>query len=67
VWVLTDTHPGNTTQTVGLAQALGWSYETKALRFTPLIHLHDILFGAFGATRLGLATRAIGAARPAVA
>jgi len=54
VWVLTDTHPGNTTQTVGLAQALGWSYETKALRFTPFIHLHDILFGAFGATRLGL-------------
>ena len=54
VWVLTDTHPGNTTQSVGLAQALGWSYELKALRFTPLIHLHDALLGAFGATRLGL-------------
>ena len=54
VWLLTDNHPGNTTQSVGLARALGWPYETKALRFTPLIHLHDALFGAFGATRLGL-------------
>jgi mitochondrial fission protein ELM1 len=54
MWVLTDTHPGNTTQSVGLARALGWTYEVKALRFTPLIHLHDVLLGAFGATRLGL-------------
>ena len=54
MWVLTDDHPGNTTQSVGLAKALGWPYEPKALRFTLLVHLHDLLFGMFGATRLGL-------------
>ncbi len=54
VWMLTDDHPGNTTQSLGLAKALGWSYETKELHFTPLLHLHEALLGAFGATRLGL-------------
>jgi mitochondrial fission protein ELM1 len=54
LWVLTDDHPGNTTQSLGLARALGWPYEVKALRFTWLVHLHDFLFGMFGATRLGL-------------
>ena len=54
VWVLTDDHPGNTTQSLGLAKALGWPYDVKALRFTSLVHLHDFLFGLFGATRLGL-------------
>ena len=54
VWVLTDDHPGNTTQSLGLAKALGWPYEVKELGFSWLIHLHDFLFGCFGATRLGL-------------
>ncbi|MGQ4808286.1 hypothetical protein NKDENANG_01667 [Candidatus Entotheonellaceae bacterium PAL068K] len=54
VWLLTDGHPGNTSQSLGLVQALGWPYEVKELRFTPLLHLHDALFGACGATRLGL-------------
>jgi hypothetical protein len=54
VWLLTDDHPGNTTQSVGLVKALGWPYEVKELHFTPLVHLHDGLFGAFGATRIGL-------------
>ena len=54
VWVLTDDHPGNTTQSLGLAKALGWPYEVKALRFTSLVHLHDVLLGMFGSTRLGL-------------
>ncbi len=54
VWVLADDHPGNTTQSLGLAKVLGWRYEVKELRFTWLIHLHDFLFGCFGATRLGL-------------
>ena len=54
VWILTDDHPGNTTQSLGLAKALGWPYEVKALRFTSLVHLHDVLLGMFGATRLGL-------------
>jgi mitochondrial fission protein ELM1 len=57
VWMLTDNHPGNTTQSLGLVKALGWPYEVKELHFTPLIHLHDGLFGAFGATRLGLNRR----------
>ena len=54
VWVLTDDHPGNTTQSLGLAKALGWPYEVKELHFSWRIHLHDFLFGCFGATRLGL-------------
>jgi len=54
VWLLTDDHPGNTTQSLGLVKALGWPYEVKELHFTPLVHLHDGLFGAFGATRIGL-------------
>ena len=54
VWVLTDDHPGNTTQSLGLAKALGWPYAVKELCFTWPIHLHDFLFGCFGATRLGL-------------
>jgi mitochondrial fission protein ELM1 len=64
VWLLTDGHPGNTTQSVGLAQALGWPYETKALRFTALVGLHDALFGAFGASRLGLDRRRSAAMTP---
>lgn len=54
VWMLTDEHPGNTTQSLGLAKALGWPYETKELHFTPLLYLHEVLLGAFGDTRLGL-------------
>jgi hypothetical protein len=52
--MLTDDHPGNTTQSVGLVKALGWPYEIKELRFTSLVHLHDGPFGAFGASRIGL-------------
>lgn len=33
VWVLADERPGNTTQALGLALALGWPYEIKELRF----------------------------------
>jgi mitochondrial fission protein ELM1 len=54
VWVLTDDHPGNTTQSIGLVKALGWPYEVKELHFTSLVYLHDGLFGALGATRIGL-------------
>jgi len=65
VWVLTDDHPGNTTQSLGLAKALGWPYEVKELHFTWRIHLHDFLFGRFGATRLGLErTQSAGLTRP---
>ncbi len=33
VWAITNGHPGNTAQIVGLADALGWDYEIKDLRF----------------------------------
>jgi len=33
VWVLSDGKPGHTTQSVGLAEALGWPFEVRELRF----------------------------------
>src|SRR3546814_20841201 len=46
IWLLLDDRPGHITQVVGLAEALGWPYETKALRFTPLNRLSNRLLGA---------------------
>jgi uncharacterized protein len=46
VWLLLDDRPGHTTQTVGLAEALGWPYETKELKFTALNRLSNRLLGA---------------------
>ena len=46
VWLLLDDRPGHVTQVVGLADALGWPYETKALRFTWLNRLSNRLLGA---------------------
>ncbi|MFQ5664824.1 MAG: ELM1/GtrOC1 family putative glycosyltransferase [Candidatus Binatia bacterium] len=54
VWVLTDHKPGHTIQSVGLAQALGWPYETKALRFNALNLLSN---GLLGAKRISLDRR----------
>ena len=34
VWLLTSDKPGHTTQCVGLADALGWPYAVKRLKFT---------------------------------
>ncbi len=51
VWVLADTKPGHTTQSLGLAEELGWPYERIDLRFTALAELPLQLLGA---TRLGL-------------
>jgi mitochondrial fission protein ELM1 len=53
VWVLTDGRPGNTTQSVGLVEAMGWPYERKELLFTTLVHLQKCLCVVFGATRIG--------------
>ena len=33
VWVIGDERPGDTTQSIGLAQALGWPFTFKDLRF----------------------------------
>ena len=34
-WVLQDDRPGNSTQSLGLADSLGWTYEVKQLTFFP--------------------------------
>ena len=54
VWVLDDGKPGHTTQSVGLAEALGWPYEIKTLAFTPLAGLGTVLRSRLGATLLGV-------------
>ncbi|WP_193371334.1 mitochondrial fission ELM1 family protein [Pelagibius marinus] len=46
LWLLLDDRPGHTTQAVGLAEALGWPYETRELRFTLLNRLSNRLLGA---------------------
>ena len=46
VWVLADDRPGNTTQSVGLAEGLGWPYQVKKLKHSPLGRLHNRLLGA---------------------
>jgi len=46
VWLLLDDRPGHATQVIGLAEALGWPYEAKALRFTALNRLSNRLLGA---------------------
>jgi hypothetical protein len=51
VWVLTDDKAGHTTQSIGFAEALGWPFERKSLRFTPLNRLSNHLLDG---TRLGL-------------
>ncbi|WP_420347746.1 mitochondrial fission ELM1 family protein [Pelagibius sp.] len=45
-----DDRPGHVTQVVGLAEALGWPYETKRLQFTPLNRISNRLLGASKAT-----------------
>jgi mitochondrial fission protein ELM1 len=46
VWVLADDRAGNTTQSVGLAEALGWPYELKRLVPGPFARLHNRVLGA---------------------
>ncbi len=54
MWVLTDDRPGNTTQSLGLADALGWPYTVKELRFSGLARLHKIHERLLGSTTLCL-------------
>lgn len=46
VWVLADDKAGHTTQSLGLAQALGWPCVVKKLKFSPLNKLSNQLIGA---------------------
>lgn len=50
VWALVDDRPGNTTQSLGLAQALGWPCEVKELQFTHLARTIKKIWGPFAAT-----------------
>ncbi len=45
VWILNDHKPGHTTQTLGLAEELGWDYARIDLRFNRLSDLPSSLFG----------------------
>ena len=54
VWVLTSHKPGHTTQVLGLAEALGWPYTAKTLRFRARTNLHKRLTGTHCATRFGV-------------
>jgi mitochondrial fission protein ELM1 len=61
VWVLTYEKPGHNTQSSGLAEAVGWPYEVKELRFRHLVaRLHTWMqtpFGTLGASLVGLRRR----------
>lgn len=46
MWVLTDEKPGHTTQSFGLARALGVPFEVKELRFNLLVRLSNIPLGS---------------------
>lgn len=46
VWILADHKLGHTTQSVGLADALGWPFAVKQLRFNRLQWLGNRLLGA---------------------
>lgn len=58
VWVLADDRPGNTTQSTGIAEELGWPTEIKSLEFGPLSALHNEIVGSSlaGLTAAGRAT-----------
>jgi len=46
VWVLADDRPGNSTQSIGLADGLGWPYQIQRLHPGPLSRLHNRLLRA---------------------
>lgn len=46
LWALTDDRPGNNVQVLGVAKALGWTTEEKAIRYTGFARLPNIVRGA---------------------
>ena len=46
IWVLTDDRAGNVAQAVGVAEALGRPFVTKAIRYNPLARLPNAVIGA---------------------
>lgn len=61
IWVLTDDRAGNVAQAVGVAEALNRPFETKAIRYTPLARLPNVVTGA---TLLGLTPESRAALTP---
>ncbi len=45
VWVLTDHKPGHATQSIGLAEELGWPYRRLDLEFSPMAELPNFVVG----------------------
>ena len=45
VWVLADDRPGNNSQSIGLAEALGWRYEVKPFQFCRFARLPNRFLG----------------------
>lgn len=56
IWVFTSHKPGTNTQALGLAESLGWPYETKRLRFRGSTLWHKHIVGTHRSTRPGLDT-----------
>ena len=58
VWVLTDALPGHANQALGVAEALGWPFTVKQLRYSPLARLPNGLLGdrTWGLTAAARAT-----------
>lgn len=59
VWVLVDDRPGNASQALGVAEALGWPFVEKSITYTLLGKLANVLrgsslLGVSGAARRGL-------------
>lgn len=46
VWVLADDRTGDVSQAVGVAEALGWPFEQKEIRYTLLSTLPNVIVGA---------------------
>jgi mitochondrial fission protein ELM1 len=60
-WVLADDRPGSVNQALGVAEALGWPFTIKTIRYRPLARVPNWLLGA---TSLGLSTAARTALAP---
>ena len=46
IWVLLDDRPGHQSQVLGLAERLGWTYETRTLVFNGFSRIHNGILGA---------------------
>lgn len=46
IWVLLDDRPGHRSQVLGLAEQLGWDYETRTLVFNGYSQIHNAILGA---------------------